>query len=111
MQEKDLLAKLNELLVVEEGFLRQKSRIKWLQVGDQNTGYFHQVIRGRLSRNTIKTLTANDGSILSDDFSIQAEILRHYETLLGSVLLPVQKFFSPCRVLCQQHYMKTSTLI
>lgn len=84
MEEKRLLAQLNELLVAEEGLLKQKSRIKWLLEGDQNTRYFHQVIKGRLSRNTIKNLTASDGSLLYDTVAIKNEVLNHYEALLGS---------------------------
>lgn len=80
------MANLNELHAAEEAFLKQKFKIKWLQVRDQNTGYFHKVINGRLSRNTIKSLTATDGSILSDSDDIKAEILWHYEKLLGSAI-------------------------
>ena len=37
MKEKDLLSKYVELSVAEEPFKKQKSRVKWLALGDQNT--------------------------------------------------------------------------
>lgn len=41
---------------VEYSVIHLKSRIRWLQMGDENSQYFHQVLRQRTSRNRIDSL-------------------------------------------------------
>ncbi|XP_016902060.1 uncharacterized protein LOC103496880 [Cucumis melo] len=48
---------------LEEASLRQKSRIRWLELGDQNTAFFHRSVRSRMSRNSL--LVDSDGSRVS----------------------------------------------
>jgi hypothetical protein len=37
----------------EEAFLKQKARNQWHKLGDQNSGYFHRVVKGRHAKNSI----------------------------------------------------------
>ena len=39
-KEKRLSKELHDLLIAEESFFRQKSKIQWIQEGDQNTRFF-----------------------------------------------------------------------
>ncbi|KAL0541431.1 hypothetical protein IC582_021476 [Cucumis melo] len=50
---------------LEEASLRQKSRIQWLNLGDQNTAFFHRSVRSRMSRNSLLSLVDSDGSRVS----------------------------------------------
>lgn len=58
--------------------------MKWLREGDQNTNFFHKVVKGRMLRNRIMHLSKSDGTLITDESSITAEILGYYEGLLGS---------------------------
>ncbi|TYK26641.1 putative non-LTR retroelement reverse transcriptase [Cucumis melo var. makuwa] len=52
---------------LEEASLRQKSRIQWLNLGDQNTAFFHRSVRSRMSRNSLLSLVDSDGSRVAHD--------------------------------------------
>ncbi|XP_043725957.1 uncharacterized protein LOC122672561 [Telopea speciosissima] len=53
---------LSVLLSQEESFLRQKARIKWLELGDSNSAYFHRSLKSRTNVNSILQLAGPDGS-------------------------------------------------
>lgn len=69
---------LFELSAVKEAFLRQKSRVKWLNEGDQNSKYFHRVIKGRQTKMKIVALQNDYGSALTDEHDIISEFLKFY---------------------------------
>lgn len=64
--------------------MKQKSRVKWLKEGDQNTNFFQRVVKGRMLKSRIPSLTKTDGTKITDDLLIKAKILGYYEGLLGS---------------------------
>ncbi|KAH0872433.1 hypothetical protein HID58_069795 [Brassica napus] len=49
---------------IEEQFFYQKSRVKWLDLGDRNTNFYHKTFQTRTSRNTIRRLITSDGRVL-----------------------------------------------
>lgn len=71
---------LAELLAVEESFLRQKSRIQWLKgvQGDQNTSFFHKIVKGRELHKRITTVYDSDGHVIQDEQLIKMEINNLY---------------------------------
>lgn len=43
-QEKQFNEQYNVLRAAEESFFRQKAKVRWLSLGDINTGYFHRMV-------------------------------------------------------------------
>lgn len=71
-------------LSIEQGILKQKSRVQWLQEGDAGTHYFYAFIKHRQSTNNISKLIAEDGIVLHTKQQIHKEIQGYYKQLLGS---------------------------
>lgn len=72
-QEKAQQIVVHDLMAAEESILQQKSSIKWSQLGDQNTSFFHKAVKGKQSRNAIKSVFAANGTTLSNSDDIQAK--------------------------------------
>ena len=62
-EEKELMAKISELLSHEEALEKQMSRALWLAEGDRNTIFFQAKAKERARTYKIKTLKKSDGSI------------------------------------------------
>ena len=60
----------------------------WIQLGDNNTKYFHNVIKVRKNRNKIFKLRLAYNSIMKDDTTIKEIIIKYYKHLLGKDELP-----------------------
>lgn len=68
----------------EESFLYQKSRVKWLAVGDLNTGVFHKAVKANLSKKVIHYLLDSLGRKVFDSITLKAMASEFYQSLLGS---------------------------
>lgn len=53
---------VNKWLGREEVMWHQRSKAMWIQVGDQNSSYFHSRASHRKKKNTIKRLQDDQGS-------------------------------------------------
>ncbi|GJY66563.1 reverse transcriptase domain-containing protein [Tanacetum coccineum] len=73
---------LNEALIMEEHFLKQKAKIDWLREGDSNSAYFFKAIKSRVSRSRIDVVTCADGTIVENEKVTEA-FVSHYEQFLG----------------------------
>ena len=82
--EKMYLKNFHDLARAEEGFLKQKSRIQWLKLGDQNSNFFHKVVKARNSKNSIKSITLKNGCRIDDPTSIIQDFVKHFQSVLGS---------------------------
>ncbi|KAH7846331.1 hypothetical protein Vadar_012601 [Vaccinium darrowii] len=82
--EKLCLVKYNELRLAEEALYKQKSRINWLNLGDNNTIFFHKKVATHRMMNKILTICDGSDTRLEDPQAVKGEILRFYKKILGS---------------------------
>ena len=82
--EKSCLKNYHDLAIVEEGFLKQKSRIQWLKLGDQNSSFFHKAVKARNASSALKVITMENGCRTEDPAAIKQEAVRHFQGILCS---------------------------
>ncbi|XP_019230433.1 PREDICTED: uncharacterized protein LOC109211357 [Nicotiana attenuata] len=83
-QEKEAKMELAKWLEIKESIMKQKSRVKWLKLGDSNTAYFHAYVKNRQATNYIGRLINSTGQILMKANEVETEILKFYKQLLGT---------------------------
>lgn len=86
--EKELHHHWNFLQGIEESFFKQKSRIKWLHLGDQNTLFFMRVATSRLSYNSIRSLMLSNGVLITDPELMCKIAVDHFTSILAPSELP-----------------------
>lgn len=74
-----------KLACIEEKFYHQKSCFRWLQVGDNNTRFFHSIVQTRAARNTIRSLITEQGEVLVSQQDIKKEVSYFQKFLQGQV--------------------------
>ncbi|XP_026416759.1 uncharacterized protein LOC113312218 [Papaver somniferum] len=80
------VAEYVKLAKYEEAAAKQQSRIKWLNLGDSNTSFFHNSLKERRSRNSIISLYDRDNVKLVEDQEIAKECISFHSELFGSDL-------------------------
>ncbi|XP_074303607.1 uncharacterized protein LOC141638058 [Silene latifolia] len=65
-------------------FLLQKSKATWVDIGDNNTKYFHSIIKGKQVRNKVLRIEDSAGRLCDEPATIQSAFLDFYTSLLGS---------------------------
>ncbi|KAH0712676.1 hypothetical protein KY289_008635 [Solanum tuberosum] len=93
--ERDLKKDLEKWSGVEESIVKQKSKTKWLQLGDGNTAYLYANLKSRQAQNRIKHLSTAQGNIVQKTLDIEKEIKEFYVGLLGvqqqALIVPIAK--------------------
>ena len=75
--------KLNVLLDAEQKIFRQRSRVRWADVGDRNTPFFHKTVIQRNSRNHIHYLRDENDTFLGTTSAIKAHAAAYFQNILG----------------------------
>jgi len=69
--EKEWLHAYISLSAAEENFLKQKARNNWLNLGDGNNSFFHNLVKVRNSSNLVKVLKDDAGNKIEDPGQIK----------------------------------------
>lgn len=88
-QEKNAQVDIQQALLYEEEFWREKSRLNWHSSGDRNTAYFHKVTRIRQASKQMNMLRQGD-LILDNSTDIENHVVDYYSALLASSNTSVQ---------------------
>lgn len=79
---------MNVLLRAEEKFYRQRSRVRWADVGDCNTPFYHRTVSSHASRNHIHYLKGADDHLYYSMDEIKSHAADYFQGILGSTDLP-----------------------
>lgn len=83
-KEKRLCIELEEIQLREEMLWKQKSRVTWLDKGEDNTRFFHVSTIIRRRRNAIDSLKVGKDEWISDRVQIGNEFIRFFKELFKS---------------------------
>ena len=64
--------------------MRQKSRIRWLKLGNKNTAFFYRSVRSRQSSNALKSVIDPDGNRLTNHDQVTQVVVNYFKDSLGS---------------------------
>ena len=67
---------------LEEDFLKQRSKLHWLSVGDQNNKTYHRAIITREAINGIREVRCRDGTLVTEESEIKAEAEGFFQEFL-----------------------------
>ncbi|CAA7041572.1 unnamed protein product [Microthlaspi erraticum] len=86
--EHEARSRWNVLLKAEEKFFKQKSRVKWLNLGDRNTAYFHKCATMRLSQNHIYFLKDGQGRRVVSQTDLKNHSAAYFQSIFGCTDMP-----------------------
>ncbi|XP_062100716.1 uncharacterized protein LOC133806638 [Humulus lupulus] len=64
-------------------YLRQKSKMEWIQFGNENSSYFHAYIKQRKRANRIAYYISEDGKVEDSYPKVISHFLNHFKSVLG----------------------------
>jgi len=82
--ERQIMARMSEMLSREEIMERQRARLDWLKDGDRNTAMFQAKSQARAKRNKIMALRREDGSMATEQAKIEEITTNYYRQLFSA---------------------------
>ncbi|XP_074346531.1 uncharacterized protein LOC141685321 [Apium graveolens] len=81
--DKDLINVLNLALAEEESLYLQKSRVKWMGLGDGNNSFFHKKYKANWNHNKILVLEDDSGTLVHGQQLCANVAIHYFKNLLG----------------------------
>lgn len=75
-------------LHLKESILKQKSRIRWMKEGDNNTKFFHAIMKARYRRNSIISVKNGDGVVIKVVSKVKGAIQNYFAARLCRTIVP-----------------------
>ncbi|KAK9097352.1 hypothetical protein Sjap_022849 [Stephania japonica] len=72
---------LDHTLMLESRMTRQKMKSQWMKEGDENSKFFHRMLRARRNKSMITRLRLDDGSYNENEENIANNILDYFTDL------------------------------
>lgn len=94
-EERDMLQRWVILRSIEESYFCQKSRVNWLQKGDQNTTYFFRKFQTIMSYNLIRSFQLPSGDFITDPKAMGNHAVNHFMSILGPTEPPLLEIHLP----------------
>ncbi|GKA09470.1 sodium/hydrogen exchanger 6 [Tanacetum coccineum] len=76
------LSAFTQAALDEERFLKQKAKVEWLRVGDNNFVYFHRMVKSKISITRIDTIMSSD-NMFHEGINVPIAFVNHYTHFLG----------------------------
>lgn len=83
-----LKAEFTKFLELQAPIVKQKARVKWLEEGDSNTAYFHNIIEDGRKRLNIRKIMDEHNNWLEENDKIVEGAMRFYPDYSSLNLLP-----------------------
>ncbi|XP_021985761.1 uncharacterized protein LOC110881945 [Helianthus annuus] len=80
--ESKCLKEFQDAALDEERFLKQKSKVKWLEVGDSNSAFFHNTVKCKNHFSRIDVIKDANG-ITFEGSDVGKALVTHYESFFG----------------------------
>ncbi|VFQ60086.1 unnamed protein product [Cuscuta campestris] len=68
-------------------FWKQKAHLKWMELGDQNSSFFHSYVKGRRASLKIRSVSTVGGKKLFQEEDIKNEAMEYFKNVFSSITL------------------------
>lgn len=75
---------LDKLLLEEEALLLQKSRVKWLELGDGNSSFFFNKTKANWNSNKILAIENADGEVVFGHNDVASVVVDYFKNSIGT---------------------------
>lgn len=83
--EKEAYSKWDHVATIEEKFLKHRSKLHWLNIGDRNNKTFHRAVATREAMNSIREIVTQDGRVVTYKDEIKTEAEDFFKDFLQTV--------------------------
>ncbi|GAA0175097.1 hypothetical protein LIER_28346 [Lithospermum erythrorhizon] len=92
LEENNLRAQLDLLLIAEESYWHQRTKLNRINNGDVNSEFYHSYIKHKAKINSILEICYSDNNIITDEDDIINHYFSHFSNFYNPPQTPVRSF-------------------